>query len=125
MTRVPVSLPARSAFAELVSSRCCVVAQVKQQIEEIDRLTHIVSSIEREMLSLKRQYEVRFTPMITEWHVLANVSLPSSVTGWLALCIVPLYRWPLRSGTTPAFSSLTATTSCAFCMRSRTCTSRH
>ena len=34
-------------------------SQVKQQIEEIDRLNTIINSMEREMLSLKREYEVR------------------------------------------------------------------
>jgi hypothetical protein len=33
--------------------------QVKQQIEDIDRLNGIVSAVERDMLQLKRQYEVR------------------------------------------------------------------
>ena len=125
-------------------------AQVKQQIEEIDRLTHIVSSIEREMLSLKRQYEVRvvwcgrsLAPLVEaiaghEHWVTVDESLrcypalhqrlAGFVVNVLRVHLRMFYRlgcrWPSKSGTTLVFSSSTATTSCAFCTRSPTSTSR-
>jgi uncharacterized membrane protein YidH (DUF202 family) len=87
----------------LVSLRdfCVPLSQVKQQIEEIDRLTHIVSAIERDMVSIKRQYEVRIVACLA-WQVVERLYKPHLPLPCTRLMSALRRRW--RSATTPASS---------------------
>ncbi len=86
----------------LVSLRdfCVPCSQVKQQIEEIDRLTHIVSAIERDMVSIKRQYEVRVVACLA-WQVVEQLQ---NLICLRCAPVTAVFRRPWRSATTPASS---------------------
>jgi hypothetical protein len=79
---------------------------VDQQIAEIDKLNSVISLVEKEMIRVKKMCD----------------PIPLPHRHIVTLCQGT--RWLSRSGTTLAFSSSTATTSCVYCTRRATFKSR-